>query len=245
MKVENGSTRFAPEIVSIDEKLHALSKKLNISAMLKPQNYDAELSKFLEYPQQYNPVFEYNFPDEEKISDIKARIAEIENDISKLSQTNFAKIFTEKLREMQDRMSLVLACKNSDYEEIYQANERLFGAFNPQLLDISTKKVLENARTDHDAKEKLLGHKLSHEEIIAETEKYFAKNNITPVPIEISTTTMSRMAAAYKGDSAHVNLRSDAVIFAKELPAILAHEIGIHLRRYQNGLKNELKIFRS
>lgn len=39
-------------------------------------------------------------------------------------------------------------------------------------------------------------------------------------------------------------MREGAEIREKELPAILAHEIGVHLKRYQSGAKNELHIFR-
>ena len=87
---------------------------------------------------------------------------------------------------------------------------------------------------------------MSSEQIIQKIEEYFAKNpHITPIPVNISDTTLSRMAIAYKSGLAHINIKSGAEIYEKELPAILAHEIGTHLVRYQNGVKNELKIFRS
>lgn len=243
--VEATSTRFSPEIISLDEKLHSLSKNVNLSAMLKATNYDAEFSKFMESHQQYNPVFEYNFPSEEKLGEITERISEIKQNISELSEKNFIKIFTDKLSEIENRVGLVIAYKNEDSEKIFYYNSRLFGTFQPKLLEQATKKILQNARHDAEKDKQILGRILSQEEIIQEIEKFFEKNAITPIPVQISSTTFSRMAAAYKNGQAHINLREWAEIRERELPAILAHEVGTHVRRYQAGVKNELHIFRS
>lgn len=238
------STRFAPEIISLDERIHSLHKKLNLTAMLKATNYDAEFSKFMDAPQSYNPVFEYNFPNDDKSREIAEQIADIKNDISTLSDKNFIKIFGEKLTELEDRFGLLEAYKSENPEKIFHYNMRLFGAFDEKLLEQATAKILKNSRMDTAKNKEILGRILTQDEIIRETEKFFEKNNISPVSIEISSTTISRMAAAYKGGQAHINLREGAEIREKELPAILAHEIGVHLKRYQTGVKNELHIFR-
>lgn len=120
------STRFSAEVISLDEKIQTLSKKLNLSAMLKPNNFDAELSKFLEAPQQYNPVFEYSFPDEQKYEEITQMFSDIETDMARLTHKNIAKLFRDKISELKDRFSLVMACKYEKYEEVYLANMRLF-----------------------------------------------------------------------------------------------------------------------
>ena len=187
--------------------------------MLKPNNFDAELSKFLEAPQQYNPVFEYSFPDEQKYEEITQMFSDIETDMARLTHKNIAKLFRDKISELKDRFSLVMACKYEKYEEVYLANMRLFWAFRPKLLDESTKKILANSRKWNQKDDpKILGALLSSEQIIQKIEEYFAKNpHITPIPVNISDTTLSRMAIAYKSGLAHINIKSGAEIYEKEL----------------------------
>lgn len=162
-----------------------------------------------------------------------------------MSVKNLQKLFADKLHELENRLGLILAYKNENSDEIIYYNTKLFGGFNERLLEESTKKILENSRKNHANNKEILGKVLTQDEIIREIEKYFEKNNITPIPVEISSTTLSRMAAAYKSGLAHINLRENAEIREKELQSILAHEIGTHVRRFQSGVKNELKIFRS
>ena len=239
------STKYPQEIVEIDEKLFELGKKLSFSFLSRPVNYTAELEKFLEFPHQYNPVFEYNFPDAEKISQIEKEIEIIQNDISLLDEKEkiFAKIFEEKLAEYRDNFALILAYKNENHTEIARLNEKIFGVFDEKLLKDSTKKVLEKVKIDAKEQKKLLGEVFSREELVTEIKAYLKENNFEEVPILISNNTISRMAVAYKKNSAHINISSTAEIRKNELPAILAHEVGVHLRRYLNGKKSDLKIF--
>lgn len=51
------------------------------------------------------------------------------------------------------------------------------------------------------------------------------------------------MAVAYKKNGVHINISANAKIAKNELPAILEHELGVHLQRYLAGKKTGLKIF--
>jgi protein of hypothetical function DUF1704 len=51
------------------------------------------------------------------------------------------------------------------------------------------------------------------------------------------------MAVAYKKNGVHINISVNAKIAKNELPAILEHELGVHLRRYLAGKTSGLKIF--
>ena len=52
----------------------------------------------------------------------------------------------------------------------------------------------------------------------------------------------SRISISY-GKNIRVNISKNARIYARELPAILAHELGVHLQRYLSGQALWLKIF--
>lgn len=236
---------FSPKIHSIDSKLSKIGKKLWLTFLSRPLNYTTELEKFLEHPHQYNPIFEYNFPNEEKIESIKTAIWDVNSDIENLDEEEdfFKKIFSEKLDEYCDILGLILAYKSQNFDDIYKYNTKLFGEFDTNLLKLSAQKVLDNAIIDDNKKDKILGPILTIDEIISEINIYFEENNLEKVEIKISEKTLSRIAIAYNRDSAQINISPDAIIRKNEIKAILTHEIGTHLKRFQEWKKKWLDIF--
>ncbi len=141
------------------------------------------------------------------------------------------------------RKNLVLAYKEQNFEKIFENNEKLYGAINPELLTIASQKVFEKAQNQPKNIEKILGKMLSLDEIQVWVENYLKKLGIENIPVKMSSTTFSRMAVAYKKNSVVINISLNAKIREKELESILAHEVGTHLRRYLAGTKTGLKIF--
>ena len=174
------NSRFSSQIHDIDDKMHTLARKLNLSSILRPQNYSAELHNFLNNPHEYNPTFEYKFPTEEIFADIDTLSADLENEISLLSakDSTLQKLFSEKLQELCDRKNLILAYKNSDYPKIAQYNTKLFGAINTSLLEQASKKVFEKSSKKSQNSEKILGKILSLDEIQVEVENFLKSKNI-------------------------------------------------------------------
>ncbi len=244
-KSEQISEKYDPLIHDIDYRVHELSRKLNLSSLFRPLNYQEELDRFLESPFNYNPIFRYPFPNDEKIASLRDQILGIRESIAALSgkYRSFALLFSEKLDEIADRISLIEALKNEDHEGIQTANRKLFGFFDQKLLDLASKKVLDISRIDEQKTQKVLGKILSIDEIEDRLKNHLKQQGMEEVPINISSKTLSRMAIAYKKSSVQINISPNAVIREKELDAIFAHEIDVHLRRYLNGQKSGLKIF--
>lgn len=61
---------------------------------------------------------------------------------------------------------------------------------------------------------------------------YLKNANIEEMPLDISQTTLSRMAVAYKRNAVKINISAHAHIREYEIDALLAHELGTHLRRF-------------
>ncbi len=150
----------------------------------------------------------------------------------------------EKSEEIADRVGLIQAYQQEDFEKIRDMNERLFGAMHPKLLQTATKKVLENPPLNPDRQEKILGRILTLDEVIEKTQLYMEEREIPHIPIHVSQTTFSRMAVAYKKDETKINIAQDGVIREKELQPLLDHEIGTHLRRYLMGKEKGLYLFK-
>lgn len=198
--METEHSKFSARIMGIDEKMYNLHKKLNLTALLRPQNYQSELEKFLQNPFQYNPIFSYKFPNHETQKEIEMLFDDLENEIHTLgaSEFIFQKLYREKLSELKDRLLLVTGYRDENYEQIAEANRKLFGTFSPKLLDEATKKVLENPRISRENTNKILGPILTLEEIVDEIESYCKERKLPNIPVNISQTTVSRLAVAYK-----------------------------------------------
>lgn len=245
-EITNAENHQYPEyIYNIDKKLYNFSRKMVFSSIFRPKNFSSEFNNFLQNPHEYNPVFEYNFPSEKVFSEIALLEADLEVEIAAIQHSDpiFYQIFSEKLRECVDKKNLILAYKNQDFEQIFHNNEKLYGAIDAELLQIASQKVFEKATKWADDKQKILGKLLSVEEIQQWVEEYLKKQNIENIPVKISHTNLSRMSVSYKKSGASINIAITAKIYENELASVLAHEIGVHLRRYLEGQKTGLKIF--
>lgn len=103
IKQTHGSQdRWSKEIIDMDREIYELGKGLNLSAILRPTNYSHELSRFLESPYQYNPIFEYRFPNESYAADYQRRLDELRKMNTSLESQSpiFFRLFDEKIQEL-------------------------------------------------------------------------------------------------------------------------------------------------
>jgi hypothetical protein len=61
-----------------------LDKRVSLTSALKPINFLEQMDKFIEMKGDYNPIFTYDFPDEEKINSF-------DREILSLKETYFKK----------------------------------------------------------------------------------------------------------------------------------------------------------
>ncbi len=227
------------QLHTIDQKIERLNKQLNLSARLRPLNYFAELDKFITLHGNYNPIFMYKRPSEQKLSHIQEEIQKLQRQLSKL-KSPFTKLFIEKLEELELRRNLILAYSKQDFENIALYNRKLFGDFDDELLKISK----ENVFSTKEDNQKLLGEPLSLSEIEKTVEKYLADKKIYGVDIVFSYTNLSRISVIM-WKSIRISISKHWVFREKELLSILSHEIDTHLVRHLNGFKSGWNILRS
>jgi hypothetical protein len=128
------------ELHTIDQKIEKINKRLNLSARLRPLNYFSELDKFISLHGKYNPIFQYKRPKEEKLLETKNEIEKLQKQLAKL-KSPFAKLFVEKLEELEQRRNLIFAYSKQDFENIALYNNRIFGEFDEELMKISKEKI--------------------------------------------------------------------------------------------------------
>lgn len=231
----------APELHIIDQKIDKINKRLNLSARLRPLNYFSELDKFITLHGKYNPIFKYKRPEEQKLLQTKEEIIKLQEQLGKLT-SRFAKLFVDKLQELEIRRNLILAYSKQDFDAIALYNRKLFGEFDGELLKTSKEKVLDRNEFGYD--KDILGKSLKLSEIEKIIEKYLIEKKIYGVDIVFSYDTLSRISVIM-GKQIKISISKSAIFREEWLRATLAHEIDTHLVRYLNGIKSWRNIFKS
>lgn len=157
----------------LDEETYAVTKKANLSSLLRPLNYFEAFNAFVERPHAFNPVFEYRFPDDERLRKTRDEIARIRDKAVSMESAQYpiASLYREKLDEAEGKLSLIESYKREDFSGIARWNAFLFGPTDPGLLRLAEEKVSSRI-IEKTNPEDLLGRVLSLEEIANEINGY-------------------------------------------------------------------------
>lgn len=225
---------------AIDDEISKISKKLILSSILKPINYIEEWDKFLQNNGKYNPKFKYNWPDDEVLQSTIKNLIVIQDELNeKKYDTNFTKLFLNKIEELLYRANLINAYKKKDYKNILLYNEKLYWKIDNKILKISKDKIFENGS----GKTFDLWKVLSINEVKEKIEDYLSKKWIEWVDIIVSMAHLTRISVLF-GKKPRIKLSWYIPFQEKELDSILAHEIDTHLNRYISWSHTARKIFK-
>ncbi|MBP9779222.1 DUF1704 domain-containing protein [Candidatus Gracilibacteria bacterium] len=238
-----GTKKWTDELLSFDEEVYKISKKINLSSLLRPDNYFTILDEYIKKPGNFNPFFEYHFPTNEKIFTIRETLKQLQERAQSEKKRGLllADLYIEKLYECEIKADLLESYKDENFEKIAYNNTRLFGKTDESLLQLAKEKVFSSQQL-REKDESILGKVLSLDEIIIAIHSYFESHKISKIPITIESGNLSRMSVSY-GKSVKIHISKYAVIREKEIRSILSHEIGTHFRRYLNGRETGLKLF--
>jgi hypothetical protein len=225
---------------NIDEKLEKISRKLNLSSKLRPINYFNELDNFITRKGNYNPVFQYKRPSQEKLWETKDELKKVQEKVNKI-ESPMKHLFLEKADELTNKLELIQSYTKQDFKNIEKYNEVLFGTFDEQLLKKAKEKVLENTPVNKD----VLGKKLKLSEIEEIIENYLNKKQIYWVDIVFSYDSLSRISVIMWSKETKISISKGAIFQEQWLLATLAHEIDTHLVRFINGTKSWRQILKS
>lgn len=227
------------ELHIIDEKIEKLSKRLNLSAKLRPTNYFNELDNFITRKGNYNPVFQYKWPTQERIQETKNELEKLQEKTEKF-QSPIKHLFLEKIDELWNKQNLLEAYIKQDHKNISIYNEKLFWEFHEELLKISKEKVFSQKENNQD----VLWEPLKLSEIESLIERYLAERKIYGVDIVFSYDNLSRISVIM-GKETKISISKHGIFKEKEILSILAHEIDTHLTRYVNWSKSWRQILKS
>ncbi len=225
---------------TIDKTISSIGKKIILAKILKPINYFEELDKFIINEWKYNPIFQYKWPEKQKLDDMTKKLLDIKNELQNSNYNqNFSKLFENKIDDLLYRINLIIAYKNKDYKNILLYNEKLFWNIDKKLLKISKEKIFE---WEPENKE-ILWKQLSISEVKKQIEKYLSKKWIEWIDTIITSTTLARISVSM-GKNIKIKINRMVPFQEKELDSIFAHEIDTHLVRYINWSKTGWNIFK-
>ena len=227
-------------LVELDNAIDSLSKKLNISRIVKPLNYMEELDSFITWGWNYNPKFEYKYPTDNKIEQIEDEIKDIKNryfDVKEWYKSWLFDMFSDKLQENKSKLELIKAYKKQDFKLMWKYNELLYWKLNDSFLEETKLKL--NPFLD-----KNLWRKLSIYEVLEKVKKHIKNIWLENIQIRLETNLSSRILVK-RWDPIIVNISKTSDFYEKEIDMILAHEIDVHVVRYINWKKTWWKILQS
>ena len=224
-------------LIEMDNELDSLSKKLNISRIVKPKNYMEELDSFITWGWNYNPKFEYKYPSDKRLEQILEDIQNFKEkyfNIKSEYKSWLLELFKEKVLEMEYKLELITAYKKQDFKNIGKYNSFLYWEIDKELLELSKTKINPFA-------EKNLWKLLSINEIYKKVKNHLKSNWLENIKVELKSDLPSRILVK-RWDPIIVNISRSAEIHEKEINMILAHEIDIHVVRYINWKNTWWKI---
>jgi len=227
------------EFMRLDVQINKISKKLNLSAKLRPTNYFNELDKFITLHGNYNPIFAYKRTSQDNIKKTNDELKKIKTKITKF-ESPIKQIFLEKIEELTNKLLLIKAYKEQNLKDIETYNAILFGEFDTEILASAKDKIF----SEENENELALWDPLKLSEIEDIIESYLAQKKIYGIDIVFSYSNLSRISVIM-GKTIRISISKQWVFREKELLSILAHEIDTHLIRHLNGTKTGWHIFKS
>ena len=231
----NKKIEHAPELLvadlderklkSLDEKVSELDEQIKLLSALNPRNLLEQKELFFSHP-DYMPRFSYRA--------IELDIEKLRRDIKRLpvvSHTLFS-LFEKKIQELSQKLDLIEARETDRFS---RASEVLFGKATQVLYREAVEFLQEHSGIIADT-----SIEVDAKSAMAVVEKFCKQNNLGHWTISIIEDSVADMQVTKKGK---VLIKKDATFTENRLKALLAHEIGTHVFRFENGKRQRLRIF--
>lgn len=231
----NKKVEHAPELLvadlderklkSLDEKVSELDEQIKLLSSLNPRNLLEQKDLFFSHP-DYMPRFSYRTMDLD--------IEKLRRDIKRLpvvSHTLFP-LFEKKIQELSQKLDLIEARETEDFS---RASEILFGKANQALYRDAVEFLQKHSGGEPDT-----SIEFDAKGAAAVVDKFCKKNTLGHWTISIIEDSVADMQVIKKGK---VLIRKDARFTKNRLDALLVHEIGTHVFRFENGKRQQFRLF--
>ncbi len=220
-------------MIELEKKYWDLQQSLDLFEYLTPLNLLTEKKRFflsLKENSRYNPIFKYNkirYERKHALSILEGLAREFENTDSTLSC-----FYLELIEDDTDWINNLCEKRTTDFcgwiSNLYGKPE---DSLYKQALDIIGSLELENVNETS----------ISSTEMRAKVADRLRQSNITDWNVEIKD---SSARIFVNPVTKTIGIRKEATFSSREIDRLMAHEIGIHVRRYENGSRQRYLLFR-
>lgn len=210
---------------NIDRKVCEIDSQIKLLSYLNPRNLSEQKTLFLANP-EVSPRFFYK--------DMDLDLGAMRNDLKKIPEANHQlyPLFHRKIQELDHRLSLLDSRGSSDYAHF---SDKSFGKITRHLYQEALKfiKAHENKVQPDESPE------LDTKKVTEILKSFLADYNLGHWQIKVLDESVADIQVT-KRDA--ILLKKGAKFRENRLKALLVHEIGTHVFRYENGKTQPLRI---
>ncbi|WP_299018053.1 flavohemoglobin expression-modulating QEGLA motif protein [uncultured Photobacterium sp.] len=215
------------EVIKLDRQLYSIARGINTLSYINPLNLKQEKRRFLLKPHEYQPRFTYRQLD---IDPYKFREKLYRLPVEDIRDADIQKMYRKVIDQLAVRIDLLTSI---GHDEFFYNSLRYYG--QPDEKDIANANFILHASEY----EEPVSESLNAEDAIAAFHEAARDYNI-PCKIIGSKKLIAR--AMVSGRSIKINKNSR--FSAKDLNALIHHELGVHLVTSVNADKQPLKVLK-
>ena len=212
-------------LINIDHKICEIDKSIKLLLYINPRNLAEQKVVFMNHT-AYSPRFFY------KKCDLDFNL--LRSELKRIPKVNHAlyPLYQNKIKELEWRLNL-LETRNS--LEFGQASKEVFGGVSRATYDLAVKFIKENKHFNYPDKSKVFGTKDSIEIL----QDFLEKHHLGFWGIKVLEDSVADIQVTKKEK---ILIKKGAKFQKNRLEALLVHEIGTHVFRFENGKRQPLRL---
>jgi uncharacterized protein (TIGR02421 family) len=214
-------------IQNIDEKIVDIDQQIKLLSYINPRNLAEQKALFLNHP-EFSPRFFYR-ECELDFSTLRSELKRLPREVDHL----LFPLYQAKAQELEDKLSLLESVGSDDFGDF---SEKVFGRVTNHIYRLAVK-FLKDHWSQYKPDESL---ELDLKSAILVLENFLKEHKLSHWKIKILEDSVSDIQITKTGS---ILLRKGATFRENRLKALLVHEIGTHIFRFENGKRQHLRIF--
>lgn len=202
----------------LDDRLAEIDRQIALLSYINPRNLSEQKTLFLAHPDA-SPRFFYR--------EVELDTESLRKELRRLPAVDHVlyPLYAAKIREIDDKLSLIESRDSADFAEL---SHSIFGKVTKAAYQEAVSFIKKEA--DHiipDDSPELEGKK-----VIDTLREFLDTHKLSHWKISLLDESVADIQITKKGS---ILLKKDAVFRSNRLQALLVHEIGTHVFRYENG----------
>jgi alpha-L-glutamate ligase-like protein/uncharacterized protein (TIGR02421 family) len=230
------SAKHAPEILTshldekmiknIDEKICKIDEQIKLLSYINPRNLEEQKALFLSNP-EFSPRFSYREADLDFES--------MKRDIKRLPEVShwMYSLFSEKIKEIERKIDLIQSVGTKDFSTF---SEHVFGTVTESTYRMALQYIKQHGEKNLPDESELLDMKIAQNML----QDFLKAHKISHWKLKEIEDSVADIQVTKRNI---ILLKKGATFRKNRLQALLVHEIGTHVFRFENGKLQPFRIF--